>query len=194
MKLFNFSNIMKEQIRIENKGKISKNRYELTEELIQKIVYGLGENSLIKFCPKMYNICTLDNLTEEESIGFYFTLLFDIFKGKVYIKKQKNKQLYNLDFYRRFPTKEKFTYSLTKQIKDIHLQDIVRQFNFIIVGENQNIKTGNIYLLKSGLVGIIRKYYSNIHIGISYDEYNPDIEDFIGVEDIEALIREGEKL
>ena len=43
------------------------------------------------------------------------------------------------------------------------------------------------------MIGIIKKYYSNSRIGIIYDECSEEIEDYIRVEDIDKLLKEGEK-
>ena len=63
----------------------------------------------------------------------------------------------------------------------------------MIKGENQKIATGNVYLLKNGMVCIIKKYYSNVKIGVIYDEDSEDVEEYIRIEDIDKLIRTKEE-
>ena len=87
----------------------------------------------------------------------------------------------------------KFGYNFYDSKLNIPIEKLNEQFEFIIKGENQQIKTGNIYLLKNGMIGIIKKYYSNSRIGIIYDECSEEIEDYIRVEDIDKLLKEGEK-
>lgn len=177
-------------IKIENRGKVSRERLAKTEELMKKVTYQLDRGRFQNLCPKMYMVLTKEELESNESIGFQVTLFFDIFKGHVHIKKQKGVDLYNIDFLKRYPAEGKFMYKLSKQIKDVPFQDLFNQFKFMIEGENQKLRTGNVYLLKNGLVAILVKYYSNDKLGIKYDEYAEDIEEFITIEDIDSLIRE----
>lgn len=177
-------------IKIENRGKVDEELLIKTEEFIKKLSFDLDNGQFQRLCPKMFYILKETELNEDEEFGFEFTLLFDIFKGRVEIRKLKDKELYNIHFYKRFPTKGKFIYNLYETKTNIPLQSINIQFDFIIKGENQNIKTGNIYLLKNGMIAIIKKYYSNSKIGVIYDEFAEDVEDYIRMEDIEKLIKE----
>ena len=43
------------------------------------------------------------------------------------------------------------------------------------------------------MVCIIKKYYSNVKIGIIYDEDSEDVEEYIRIEDIDKLIRTKEE-
>ena len=180
------------QIQIENRGKVSIDRYELTIKWIENIIYGLGSKfSLEKFDPKMIYILPKEELSQEESLGFSFTLFSNLFKGHVAIKKIKGEELFNIAFYRRLPTKIRFTYKLSKSFEKVGLYDIIKQFNFVVIGENNHsIKIGNVYLLKNGLIAIVKKYYSNDKIGVVFDEFAPNIEEYISVEDLDSLIRE----
>lgn len=180
-------------IKIENRGKVDEDLLIKTEEFINFINFDLDNGLFIRLCPKMFYILKEKELKDDEEFGFEFTLLSDIFKGRVEIRKIKNTNNCNIIFNKRFPTKGKFVYNFYDSKLNIPIEKLNEQFEFIIKGENQQIKTGNIYLLKNGMIGIIKKYYSNSRIGIIYDEYSEEIEDYIRVEDIDKLLKEGEK-
>ena len=177
-------------IKIENRGKVEIDLLNKTEEFIKKLCFDLDKGKFFKLDPKMFKVLKPEKLNENEEFGFEFTILFSIFKGRVEIRKQKNLNYFNLYFYKRRLAEGKFEYDLYITKLDIALEDLNKAFEFVIKGENQIIKTGNIYLLKNGLVCIIKKLYSNSKIGVIYDESSEEVEDYIRIEDIEKLIRE----
>lgn len=176
-------------IKIENRGKVDEDLLIISENLLKKIYFEVEGGIFQTLCPKMFNILKEEDLREEEICGFEFTLLYDIFKGRVHIKQTKE-GLLNVTFFKRYPSKGKFVYELYKEIINISFENLFNQFDFIIKGENRKIKTGNIYLLKNGLIGIVRKYYSNQKIGIVYDEDSPEIEEYVTIEDFDKLFKE----
>ena len=173
-------------IKIENRGKVEEDLLIITENFIQRFYYDLNFK---KFYPKMFYILKKKELKDNEEFGFIFSVLFDIFKGKISICKIKNSNCFNIYFYKRHPIKGRFDYNLYKTKENIQEDNIKDEFDFLIKGENQKIQTGKAYLLKNGMIGIVKKYYSNTKIGIIYDEYSEKIEDFITIEDIEKILK-----
>ena len=176
-------------VKIENRGKVEISLLTKTENFINFLYFEFQKGIFAKLSPKLFKVLKQDELNEDEEFGFEFTIIFNIFKGRVEIRKQKDLEYYNIYFYKRIPAQGKFKYHLYITKKDISLEDINKTFNFLINGENQKIATGNVYLLKNGLVCIIKKYYSNERIGVIYDECSEDVEEYIRIEDIEKLLK-----
>lgn len=176
-------------IKIENRGKVELFLLNKTEEFIKFLCFDLDKGKFYKLGPKLFRVLKINELHEDEEFGFEFTIIFNIFKGRVEIRKQKNLDYFNIYFYKRKPSQGKFVYNLYLTKKDISLENINKEFEFLIKGEHQKISTGNVYLLKNGLVCIIKKYYSNSRIGIIYDEDSEDVEEYIRIEDIEELLK-----
>lgn len=177
-------------IKIENRGKVDNDiLLSKTEDFIRKLFFEIDNGRFLIFNPKMIYVLKETELNENEELGFRFTLLFDIFKGRVIIAKIKDKDSVNIYFYKRHPIKGRFEYNLYNTKLNIPYNKINNQFNFIITGENLEIKTGNIYLLKNGIVCIIKKLYSNHKIGVIYDECSEEVEDYIQIEDIDKQIK-----
>lgn len=179
-------------IKIENRGKIEMGLLQKTESFIKELCFDINKGQFSKLSPKMFKVLKPEELTEQEEFGFEFTILFNIFKGRVEIRKQKDLNYFNVLFYKRRQGQGRFEYDLYITKNDIPLSNLNSAFDFIINGEDQKIGTGNVYLLKNGLVCIIKKYYSNSHIGIIYDEDSEEVEDYIRIEDIEKLLRQKE--
>lgn len=180
-------------IKIENRGKIEFSLLQKTENFIKSLYFDINKGAFAKLSPKMFKVLKPEELNDNEEFGFEFTIIFNIFKGRVEIRKQKDLEYFNIYFYKRRPAQGRFEYDLYLTKKDILLENINDAFKFIVKGENQKIATGNVYLLKNGLVCIIKKYYSNSHIGIIYDESSEEVEDYIRIEDIEKLLRTKEE-
>lgn len=176
-------------VKIENRGKIDFSLLSKTEEFIKQLCFDVDKGIFLKLSPKLFKVLKNEELEETEELGFQFTILFNVFKGRVEIRKQRDLDYFNIYFYKRRPAEGKFEYDLYIVKKDIALQDINKEFDFIKKGENRKIETGNVYLLKNGLVCIIKKYYSNIKIGVIYDENSEEVEEYIRIEDIDKLIR-----
>ena len=176
-------------IKIENRGKVDISLLNQTEEFIKFLCFDFQRGMFYKLSPKLFKILKLEELNENEEFGFEFTVIFNIFKGRIEIRKQKDLNYFNIYFYKRRPAQGKFEYDLYITKNDITLEDINKAFDFLIKGENQTVATGKVYLLKNGMVCIIKKYYSNIKIGIIYDEDSEDVEEYIRIEDIDKLIR-----
>lgn len=180
-------------IKIENRGKINMNLLNKTESFIKRFYFDIDNGQFSKLSPKIFKVLKPEELEEDEEFGFEFTIIFNIFKGRVEIRKQKDLDYFNVLFYKRRQGQGKFEYDLYITKKNIPLLELNKAFDFIINGEDQKIGTGNVYLLKNGLVCIIKKYYSNSHIGIIYDEDSEEVEEYIRIEDIERLLRTKEK-
>lgn len=176
-------------IKIENRGKVDISLLSKTEEFIKFLYFDFQRGIFSKLNPKLFKVLKREELNIEEEFGFEFTVFFDIFKGRVEIRKQKDLDYFNIYFYKRKPTQGKFEYNLYITKKDVILDKLNEAFDFLIKGENQKIVTGNVYLLKNGMVCIIKKYYSNSKIGVIYDEDSEDVEEYVRIEDIEKLIR-----
>ena len=67
--------------------------------------------------------------------------------------------------------------------------EINKQFYFILEFEEKTFKKGDVILLKNGYTAIIEKYYSNDKIGVIFDEYADDVEEYIKKEDIDKIIK-----
>lgn len=176
-------------VKIENRGKIDIPLLNKTEEFIKFLCFDFQRGMFYKLSPKLFKVLKVEGLDESEEFGFEFTVIFNIFKGRIQIRKQKNLEYFNIYFYKRRLAQGKFEYDLYITKKDVPLEDINKTFDFLIKGENQKIATGNVYLLKNGMVCIIKKYYSNVKIGVVYDEDSEDVEEYIRIEDIDKLIR-----
>lgn len=176
-------------IKIENRGKVDISLLNKTEEFIKFLCFDFQRGIFFKLSPKLFKVLKLKELNDYEEFGFEFTVIFNIFKGRVEIRKQKNLDYFNIYFYKRRPAQGKFEYDLYIVKNGISLENLNKEFDFLIKGENQKIATGNVYLLKNGMVCIIKKYYSNTKIGIIYDEDSEDVEEYIKIEDIDKLIR-----
>ena len=167
----------KERIKIENRGKVDEDLLYKTEEFIKQLYFEIDKGDFRKISPKLFYILDYIYLEENEEFGFEFTLLTDIFKGRIEIRKIKNENNFNVLFYKRYPTKGKFTYTLYET------------FSFVLEFEEKIFKKGDVVLLKSGYMAIIKKYYSNEKIGIIYDEFSEDVEEYIRKEDIDKIIK-----
>lgn len=178
----------KKYVKIENRGKVEEELLFKTEDFLKFLLYDFQKGDFNILNPKMFYVFNEEELKNDEEFGFEFTLFSDIFKGRVEIRKKKNNLFYIL-FNKRYPTKGKFIYKPYIEKKNIALEDLFNQFDFVIKGESRKIKTGKVYLLKNGMIGIVKKYYSNSKIGIIYDEYAEEVEEYIKIEDIEKEIR-----
>ena len=176
-------------IKIENRGKVDEDLLIKTEEFINFINFDLDNGLFIRLCPKMFYILKEKELKDDEEFGFEFTLLSDIFKGRIEIRKVKCLDNFNILFYKRLPTKGRFTYELSKVLSNIPLNEINKQFYFILEFEEKTFKKGDVILLKNGYTAIIEKYYSNDKIGVIFDEYADDVEEYIKKEDIDKIIK-----
>ena len=176
-------------IKIENRGKVDEDLLIKTEEFINFINFDLDNGLFIRLCPKMFYILKEKELKDDEEFGFEFTLLSDIFKGRIEIRKVKCLDNFNILFYKRLPTKGRFTYELSKVLSNIPLNEINKQFYFILEFEEKTFKKGDVILLKNGYTAIIEKYYSNDRIGVIFDEYADDVEEYIKKEDIDKIIK-----
>lgn len=181
-------------VKIENRGKVDIPLLIKTEEFIKFLCFDFQRGSFFNLSPKLFKVLKLEELNENEEFGFEFTVIFNIFKGRVEIRKQKNLNYFNVYFYKRRPAQGKFEYDLYITKNDIALENLNKVFDFLIKGENQKIATGNVYLLKNGMVCIIKKYYSNVKIGVIYDEDSEEVEEYIRIEDIDKLIRTKDKI
>lgn len=179
---------MKCKIKIENRGKVSPELLEKTEDFINYLYFELNNGAFKKLSPKLFRVIESSCLKEDEIFGFECTLLFDIFKGRINIIKKKN-NLFRILFFKRFPNKGKFSYELYLTKDDISENLINKNLEFIVVGEGIRVKVGNTYLLKNGLVAIVKKNFSNSKIGVIYDEDSEDVEEYIKIEDIKQLLR-----
>jgi hypothetical protein len=180
-------------VKIENRGKVDIPLLQKTEEFIKFLCFDFQRGMFYKLSPKLFKVLKKEELGENEEFGFEFTVIFNIFKGRIEIRKQKDLDYFNIYFYKRRPAQGRFEYDLYITKKDIILENINKAFDFLIKGENQKIATGNVYLLKNGMVCIIKKYYSNVKIGVIYDEDSEDVEEYIRIEDIDKLIRTKEE-
>lgn len=178
-----------EHIRIENRGKVDEDLLFITEEFIKFLCYEVDKGDFKKISPKLFYILDKEDLEENEEFGFEFTLLSDIFKGRIEIRKVKCLDNFNILFYKRLPTKGRFTYELSKVLSNIPLNEINKQFYFILEFEEKTFKKGDVILLKNGYTAIIKKYYSNDKIGVIFDEYADDVEEYIKKEDIDKIIK-----
>lgn len=176
-------------IKIENRGKVNVSLLQKTEEFIKFLCFDFQRGIFYKLSPKLFKVLKESELNQNEEFGFEFTVIFNIFKGRIEIRKQKDLDYFNIYFYKRRPAQGKFEYDLYITKIDISLDNLNKEFDFLIKGESQKIATGNVYLLKNGMVCIIKKYYSNVKIGVIYDEDSEDVEEYIRIEDIEKLIR-----
>lgn len=178
----------KKYVKIENRGKVEEELLFKTEDFLKFLLYDFQKGDFNILNPKMFYVFNEEELKKDDDFGFEFTLFSDIFKGRVEIRKKKDNS-FSILFNKRYPAKGKFIYKPYIEKKNIALEDLFKQFDFVIKGENRQIKTGKVYLLKNGMVGIVRKYYSNSKIGIVYDEYASEVEEFVKIEDIEEEIR-----
>lgn len=176
-------------VKIENRGKVELFLLLQTEQFINNLYYYLDKGNFRKLEPKLFRVLKKEQLNDNEEFGFEFIVLFNIFKGKIEIRKQKDLNYFNIKFYKRYASEGHFIYKFYMEKNNIKEDDINKALEFIIKGENKIVRTGGIYLLKNGLVCIIKKYYSNSKIGVIYDETSEDIEEYIRIEDIEELIR-----
>ena len=176
-------------IKIENRGKVDIPLLNKTEDFIKFLCFDFQRGMFYKLNPKLFKVLKLEDLNQDEEFGFEFTVIFNIFKGRIEIRKQKDLEYFNVYFYKRRPAQGRFEYDLYITKNNIPLEDLNKLFDFLIKGENQKIATGNVYLLKNGMVCIIKKYYSNTRIGVIYDEDSEYVEEYIRIEDIDKLIR-----
>ena len=177
------------KIKIENRGKVEQEDLVLVEELIEHISL-INNKEFLTICPKMFYALKPSEIREDEICGFEFTILSSYFKGRIEIKLNKNNN-YNVNYYRRLPTKGRFTYELYKKEFDILEKDLLDKFEFCKESSDKEIfvKKGDVVMLNTGFVAIIRKYYSNNKIGIIFDEDSEEIEEFISKENIIKKIR-----
>ena len=178
-----------DKVKIENRGKVDAELLSLTETFIKFLCFDLDKGDFKKISPKLFYVLDREYLENNEKFGFEFTILSDIFKGRIEIRKIKDENKYNILFYKRVPSKGRFDYILSKTIPNIPIEELNKQFYFIVEFEEKSFRKDDIILLKSGYTAIIKKYYSNDKIGIIYDEYSEDIEEYIKKEDIDKLIK-----
>lgn len=181
--------VKRERIKIENRGKVDEDLLIKTEDFIKKLYFDIDKGDFRKISPKLFYILDYIYLEENEEFGFEFTLLTDIFKGRIEIRKIKDENNFNVLFYKRYPTKGKFTYSLYETKLNIPLEKLNAQFSFVFEFEEKIFKKGDVVLLKSGYMAIIKKYYSNEKIGIIYDEFSEEVEEYIRKEEIDKIIK-----
>jgi len=177
------------KIKIENRGKVEPEELEITENLI-KHLYSATKGDFESISPKMFYILKKEEINEDELCGFEFTILSSSFKGRIEIRQTLTNK-YNIYFYRRIPTKIKFTYEYYNKIENVDEKQILCKLEFCKEGDKRDffVKKGDVVMLNSGYACIIKKYYSNIKIGVVYDEESEEIEDYITKEDILKRLR-----
>lgn len=178
----------KRYIKIENRGKVSQKLLKKTEDFLYYIFYDLDGGLFKRLCPKMIYVLKKSELSEGEMCGFCFFLNSDIFKGNVEIRLLEDEKS-NIYFHKRHSHSDRFIYKEYLKEENISLSELNEQFNFIIEGEGNRIKTGGVYELTDGRICIVQKYCSNCKIGINYDEYDDFIEEYIRIEQIKRQIR-----
>lgn len=176
------------KIKIENKGKVEPEELEFAEDMI-KHLYSITKGEFESISPKMFYILSKSEIEEYELGGFEFTILSSSFKGRIEVRKN-NIGSFNLYFNKRLPTKGKFTYEFYHKVENILEKDILGRLDFCKEDSTEFfIKKGDVIMLNSGYIAIIRKYYSNSEIGINYDEEDTEVEEYIKKEDILKRIR-----
>ena len=77
-------------IKIENRGKVDIPLLNKTENFIKFLYFDFQRGIFSKLSPKLFKVLKYEELKTDEEFGFEFTVLFNIFKGRVEIRKQKN--------------------------------------------------------------------------------------------------------
>ena len=79
----------KDHIKIENRGKVDEDLLIITEDFLKKLYFEIDKGDFRKISPKLFYVLDYKYLEPDEEFGFEFTLLSDIFKGRVEIRKIK---------------------------------------------------------------------------------------------------------
>ena len=90
---------------------------------IKFLCYEVDKGDFKKISPKLFYILDKEDLEENEEFGFEFTLLSDIFKGRIEIRKVKCLDNFNILFYKRLPITERFTHELSNVLSNIGLNE-----------------------------------------------------------------------
>lgn len=169
-------------VKIENRGKCSEEELIFTEEMLDFICNKLNKGAFMKIDPKMFYVLKKSEIEENELGGFEFTICSSFFKGRIEIRETVDGN-YNIYYYKRANTKGKFQYELYNKDLDVPEDKLLSKFDFLNI-ENEELdniflKKGDVVILDTGYVGIIRKYYSNQRIGIVFDEDSEEVEEYI---------------